>query len=75
VREAFATGTAEIPAAQLRRRLTKAVRLAEKRERVIYGTKDRQEIKDAGESYVNFVKYCEAAEKQTGKPVTIIASY
>jgi hypothetical protein len=73
--EAFGTGYADIPAATLRERLPEALRFAEIREREIYHETDPKEIEAVLDSYRAFVALCERAERETGHPVKIIASY
>ena len=75
VREGFETGEANIPAATLRARLPEALRLADLRERTVYEETDEVVIREVVASYTAFVEFCERAERETGKPVTIIASY
>lgn len=76
VREAFRSdnGQAKIPAKVLRRRLPKTLRLVEERERVLYGGND-ESVRKLQASFLWFVEFCEKKEKETGKPVTILASY
>lgn len=76
-REAFESGTgrAAIPASVLRQRLPETLRLAEERERVVYGETDTRDIEPVLQSFRDFVALCEAKEKDTGQPVDIIASY
>ncbi|PIR50290.1 hypothetical protein COU79_00190 [Candidatus Peregrinibacteria bacterium CG10_big_fil_rev_8_21_14_0_10_54_7] len=71
-----AEGKAKIPAKVLRKRLPETIRLAKKRQRVVYEHKgsindDHPVIK----SFTDFVDLCERKERETGKPVTILASY
>ena len=75
--EAFvsATARAPIPASILRARLPETLRLAEKRERQVYGETDEHEIELVLQSFRDFVALCEAKERETGEPVVIIASY
>lgn len=77
VAEALASDTASafIPAATLRERLPETLRLAEERERKVYGQTDMKEIEPVLQSYRDFVELCERVEKETGSPVEIIASY
>ena len=78
VAEAFASpdAQAEIPAKTLRERLPKTIRLAKKRMRVVYKRKGRIPDSDPViQSFTDFVALCERKEQQTGKPVTITASY
>lgn len=80
VPEAFAANDceAQIPAAALRGRLPEVLTLAMIRSAVIY----KQDLAEGSvealqvcESFVDFVDLCERKEAETGKPVTIIASY
>jgi len=67
---------AQIPAAVLRKRLPKTIRLAKERLRVVYNR--RGSIPDdepAVKSFTDFVELCERKEAETGEPVTIVASY
>ena len=78
VSEAFEDpeGLAKIPAAVLRERLPETIRIAKERERVVY--KRKGEIPDDDpiiKSFTDFVALCERKERETGEPVTIIASY
>lgn len=77
VREAFdGPGCqAQIPAALLCKRLARTLKLVWKRERRVYDEKDVYEIIRVMQSFVAFVELCARKEKETGKPVTIIASY
>ena len=75
VAEAFENGRAEIPAAVLRERLPKTLTLVEERERTIYENDDEQYIAEAKQSFTDFVALCERKEQETGKPITIIASF
>lgn len=78
VAEAFesSTGEAAIPAKILHERLPETIRLAKKRERTVYGRKGKIPDDDPTiKSFIGFVKLCEEKEKETGEPVTIIASY
>jgi len=75
VSEAFESGHAYIPAKRLRARLPETLRLAEERERTIYGAKTTDEIEPTLRSYTAFVELCERMEAKTGQPVKIIASY
>jgi hypothetical protein len=36
---------------------------------------DNKLLSDVVQSFVDFVEFCEAIEKKTGEPVTIVASY
>lgn len=77
VAEAFArpeTGAA-IPAAVLRERLPETLRLAEERERTVYGVSDPEELADVKRAFVDFVELCEAKERKTGRACTILASF
>jgi hypothetical protein len=65
----------EIPAKVLRERLPETLRLAEVRERKIYGATSMVEMKPTLDSYRTFVELCERIEKETGRPVLIIASW
>jgi len=64
-----------IPAARLRERLPETLRLAEKRERELYGGATTEDIEPVLRSYTAFVELCERKEAETGEPVTIIASF
>lgn len=77
VREAFesSNGKAAIAAAVLRERLPETLAIVEERERSVYGTTDEAEIKGVQESFAEFVKLCERKERETGEPMTIVASY
>ncbi|MBM4398465.1 MAG: hypothetical protein FJ087_22590 [Deltaproteobacteria bacterium] len=77
VREAFAapTGEARIPAAELRERLPGAIALALERERTVYDNAGVTRDHPAIQSFVQFVELCERKERETGTPVTIVASY
>ena len=77
VREAFESdeSTAAIPAETLRERLPETLRIAEERERSVYGHTKHAEIWPAVKSYCDFVELCERKERETGEPVTIIASF
>jgi hypothetical protein len=78
VAEAFDSpdGQAKIPAKTLRRRLPKTIRLAKERERRVYKRKGRIPDDDPViKSFTDFVALCERKERETGEPVTIIASY
>jgi hypothetical protein len=68
------TGSARIPAAQLRENLEKALELVEERARKIYDATD-EEVEEEKQSFRNFVALCERVEKETGEAVRIIASY
>ena len=78
VAEAFksSNGEAKIPASALRERLPETIRLAKDRQREVYGRKG--EIPDSDpevQSFTDFVELCERKERETGEPVTIVASY
>lgn len=77
VREAFESsdGRAAIPAAVLRERLPETLTIVAERERSVYGTTDEAEITGVQESFAEFVKLCGRKERETGEPMTIIASY
>lgn len=77
VREAFDAPNcrAQIPAAVLRDRLPKAVELAVERARVVYGEANVGAADVVVQSFVQFVELCERKERETGEPVTIVASY
>jgi len=78
VAEAFesSSGKAEIPASVLRERLPETLRLAKERQREVYGRKGQIPDDDPEiQSFVDFVELCERKERETGEPVTIIASY
>jgi hypothetical protein len=75
VPEAFEEGGALIPATRLRERLSETLRLAEERERTIYGARAAGDIEPTLQSYTAFVELCERMEAETGQPVKIIASY
>jgi len=66
---------ARIPAATLRERLPETLRLAEIRQRQIYGAATREEIRPVLDSYTAFVELCERMERKTGQPVEIVASW
>jgi hypothetical protein len=76
-REAFESerGAALIPAAVLRERLDETLKLAEERERTIYGEKDEKAVAAVLKSFRDFVTLCERKEKETGYPIEIVASY
>jgi hypothetical protein len=76
-KEAFESETSEaqIPAAVLRARLPEALILAEARQRTVYSETDTAAIAEVTRSFVDFVELCERKERETGTPVTIIASY
>jgi len=77
VREAFdgKDGRAAIPADVLRERLPETLELVEEREREIYGEKDWREIAKVKKSFSDFVELCEVKERETGEPVSILASH
>jgi hypothetical protein len=75
VPEAFETGRAEIRAETLWERLPETLKVAEQRERELYGETDINEIGRVLRSYVAFVALCAEKEDETGKPCLIIASY
>ena len=64
-----------LPARTLRERLPETLRLAELRERSIYGAKTSEQIEAMLRSFTAFVELCEQVEQTTGKPVRIIASW
>ncbi len=76
VPEAFESpdGKAQIPAAILRERLAHVLALARQREIELYHETDEREIAAVLKSYEDFVALCERKEKETGQPLTIIAS-
>jgi hypothetical protein len=67
--------TAQIPARVLRERLPETLRLAEERQRAVYGLTDKKENEQVLKSFSDFVELCEQKEKETGEPVTIVASH
>jgi hypothetical protein len=75
-REAFESETneAKIPAEVLRERLPETLRLAEEREREVYGVARREKMAPVLQSFRDFVALCERKEQETGEPVTIQAS-
>lgn len=77
VHEAFEDpdGEVQIPAVVLRARLPRTLEIARERERVVYETTDDDDIRDVVQSFVDFVELCEAKQRETGEPVTIIASF
>lgn len=77
VREAFENKDAKaaIPAAVLRERLPETLALVEEREREVYKETDSRETAKVKRSFADFVELCETKERETGEPVTIIASY
>ena len=64
----------KIPAAKLKKRLPKAIKMAIRRLREVYGIVADEKHPDV-QSYVNFVKLAEKKEKQKKEPCTVIASY
>ena len=78
VAEAFASdeGQAQIPAAVLRQRLPETLRLAKERQQQVYGCPaPMADDEPVIQSFTDFVELCERKERETGEPVTIIASY
>lgn len=77
VREAFESsdGRASIPASVLRERLPETLTIVAERERKVYGATDEAEITGVQKSFTQFVELCERKERETGEPMTIIASY
>jgi hypothetical protein len=78
VAEAFDSpkGQVQIPAQVLRKRLPETIQLAKQRERMVYKRKGRIADDDPIiKSFSDFVELCERKERETGGPVTIIASY
>ena len=77
VQEAFddPDGTAQIPAALLRERLAHTLALVAVREQVVYDEHETEAIREVQQSFEDFVALCEDKERETGEPVTIIASY
>lgn len=73
VPEVFEGGVAFIPARTLRERLPETLRLAEKREREIYGATTPEDIQSVLQSYIDFVELCERKEAETGEPMEIRA--
>lgn len=76
VREAFDApdGEAKIRACVLRERLPETIRLAKERSKIVY----KIAIKDDDpvcEAFSDFVTLAERIEKETGEPVTVVASY
>jgi len=65
---------AEIPAALLRQRLPQALALTQERYETIYKW-DQEGIEEVKKLFTDFVELAERKEKETGRPVTIIASY
>jgi hypothetical protein len=78
VREAFGKGgpdgEVKIPAAVLRERLPKTLELVREREITHYNSSE-DVIQQVVKSFADFVELCERKEKETGEPVTIIASW
>ena len=64
-----------IRAKVLRERLPEALRLAEVRERTIYGATSKEDIEPTLQSFREFVELCERMEKETGRLVKIVASW
>jgi hypothetical protein len=76
VPEAFeAPDGVQIYAAVLRERLPEALRLAEERQHIVYGATTAEEIEPTLQSYRDFVELCERVERETGAPVTVVASW
>jgi hypothetical protein len=75
VPEAFEHGSANIPAADLQKRLPQVLRVAELRECVVYGETNPAEVEPVLQSYRDFVALCARKEAETGHPCLIIASY
>lgn len=73
--EAFESGRATIPAEVLKERLPETLRLAEKRERVVYEETEPAEIAAVLKSFRDFVALCDEKERETGQPVEIVASF
>jgi hypothetical protein len=73
--EAFMYGRAPISAASLHARLPETLRLAERREREVYGETDAEAIERVLKSYREFVALCAQKEFETGHPCLIVASY
>jgi hypothetical protein len=75
-REAFEApeDRAEIPAALLRQRLPQALALTQERYETIYQW-DQEGIEEVKKSFTDFVELVEQKEQETGRPVTIVASY
>jgi hypothetical protein len=68
------TGEAQIPAKVLRERLEEAHRLTQERYETIYHA-EQAFIDQVKKSFTDFVELVEQKERETGQPVTIIASY
>ena len=66
---------AYIPAKRLRERLPETLRLAEERERSMYGATTIQQIEPVLKTYTAFVELCEREEAKSGLPTKIIASW
>ena len=66
---------AEIPAAVLRERLQHTLALVAVREQTVYDEHDPEAIHEIQQSFMDFVALCERKEQETGKPITIIASF
>lgn len=67
-------GYVPIPAKVLRERLNEAVKMAVKRQKLVYkvkATKKSAEVK----AFIDFVKLAERKEEETGQPVEIYASF
>ena len=77
VHEAFESSDheAKIPAVVLRERLPRTLALARERERVVYHDTDEKFIHAVLQSFRDFVELCERKERETGEPVTIVASF
>jgi len=65
---------AQIPAKVLRERLPEAMRLAIQRAKKIY-LEDLTEQSPEVSTFADFVELAERMERETGKPVTILASW
>lgn len=76
VSEAFRSKSAEakIPAAKLRKRLPRVLKIVAKRQRTLYKATD-PEVEEVQQSFTAFVELCERKERETGEPCLIIASY
>jgi hypothetical protein len=75
VAEAFVDGRAPIDAATLQQRLPIALKIAERREREVYGVTDAADIEHVLKSYRDFVALCVRKQRETGHFCLIIASY
>lgn len=75
VPEAFMWGRAPISAAVLSRRLPDTFRIAEQRERQVYGVTDAKQIERVLKSYRDFVALCAQKEFETGRLCFVVASY